>query len=137
MTVTTGTGLNHETIYTIGENDIASASALTAEIAARKAVDGQNGDTYAANAGTNYISAATSLNDADVKLDAALKSLSDATVNEVKVNDVALTEASNAVNVQISAAAGTGAETAAIAVNTDNSTGAVTISLLGLDCGTY
>ena len=123
------------TAVTVSESNIAND--LTAEITARKAVDCQNGQTYAANANANYISEATSLNDADVKLDAALKSLSDATVNEVKVNDVALTEASNAVNVQISAAAGTGAETAAIAVNTDNSTGAVTISLLGLDCGTY
>ena len=58
---------------TVTESDIASAAALTAEITARKAVDGQTGDTYAANAGTNYISGATSLNDADVKLDAALK----------------------------------------------------------------
>ena len=59
--------------YTIGETDIASATELSAEIAARKAVDGQTGDTYAANAGTEYISDATSLNDADVKLDKALK----------------------------------------------------------------
>lgn len=63
--------------YTIGENDIASATALSAEITARKAVDGQTGDTYAANAGTNYISGATSLNDADVKLDAELKKEAD------------------------------------------------------------
>ena len=59
--------------YTISETDIASKTDLDAEIAARKAVDGQNGQTYAANANANYISNATSLNDADVKLDAALK----------------------------------------------------------------
>lgn len=61
------------TTYTINLTDVASKTALDAEIAARKAVDGQSGDTYAANANANYISAATSLNDADVKLDAALK----------------------------------------------------------------
>lgn len=59
--------------YTIGESDIASKTDLDAEIAARKAVDGQNGQTYVANASANYIGSATSLNDADVKLDAALK----------------------------------------------------------------
>lgn len=119
--------------------DIASASALTAEIAARKDVDGQNGNTYAANTSANYISNATSLNDADVKLDAALKALSDATVNEVQVNGVALTETNNAVNVQISGAttALTGTGNEAIVVNTDSGTGAITLGIQFLDCGTY
>ena len=58
---------------------------LDAEIAARKAVDGQNGQTYAANASANYISEATSLNDADVKLDAALKGVSNK-VDGIKYN---------------------------------------------------
>ena len=58
---------------TVTESDFASKTALDAEIVARKAVDGQTGDTYAANAGTNYIAEAKSLNDADVKLDAELK----------------------------------------------------------------
>lgn len=61
------------TTYTINLTDVASKAALDAEITARKAVDGQSGDTYAANGGTNYISGAKSLNDADVKLDTALK----------------------------------------------------------------
>lgn len=61
------------TTYTINLTDVASKKALDAEIAARKAVDGQEGQTYAANAGTNYIAQAQSLNDADVKLDTALK----------------------------------------------------------------
>lgn len=61
------------TTYTINLTDVASKAALDAEIAARKAVDGQEGQTYVANTGTNYISDATSLNNADVKLDAALK----------------------------------------------------------------
>ena len=58
---------------------------IDTEIAARKAVDGQSGDTYAANAKANYISAATSLNDADVKLDAALKGVS-GKVDGIKYN---------------------------------------------------
>lgn len=65
------------TTYTINLTDVASKKALDAEIAARKAVDGQTGDTYGANGNTNYISDATSLNNADVKLDAALKAEAD------------------------------------------------------------
>lgn len=74
------------TTYAITLTDVASESALTAEIAARKAVDGQSGDTYAANTSANYISSATSLNDADVKLDAAVKALDD------KLNDLDYTD---------------------------------------------
>ena len=59
----------------VAESDIASAAALTAEIAARKAVDGQTGQTYAKNTAATYISAATSLNDADVKLNNAIANL--------------------------------------------------------------
>ena len=74
MTITSATSkTDGSTTYTINLTDVASKTALDAEIAARKAVDGQDGQTYAANAGTNYISDATSLNDADKKLDAALK----------------------------------------------------------------
>ena len=117
--------------------DIASDSALTAEIAARKAVDGQTGQTYAANASSPYISGASDLNDADVKLAAALKDLSDETVNQVKVNGVALTETDNAVNVVINSAAASGTDSSPIIVDTDNSTGAVTLKIESIDCGTY
>lgn len=48
-------------------------NALDAEIAARKAVDGINGDAYTAKTDANYISKANSLFDADVQLDAAIK----------------------------------------------------------------
>lgn len=73
LTLTSTAASDGSVTYTIGESDIASKAALDAEIAARKDVDGQTGQTYAANAGTNYLTGATSLNDADVKLDAALK----------------------------------------------------------------
>lgn len=64
---------NTHDVVTVTENDIASKDALDAEIAARKAVTGQDKATYIANDGTNYLDAATSLNDADLKLDAAIK----------------------------------------------------------------
>ena len=66
---------NTHDVVTITENDIASANALTVEVAARKAVSGQTGATYTANDSANYINTATSLNDADVKLDAAVKNV--------------------------------------------------------------
>ena len=61
----------------------AEKTALDDEIAARKAVDGQTGQTYAANADANYIGDATSLNDADIKLDIALKAVDDAMLTGV------------------------------------------------------
>lgn len=65
------------------ETTKAEKTALGAEIEARKAVDGVNGDAYSANANTNYIGNATSLNDADIKLDAALKAVDDAMLTVV------------------------------------------------------
>lgn len=46
---------------------------LAAEITARKTVDGIDGNNYTATSTANYISTASSLNDADQKLDAAIK----------------------------------------------------------------
>lgn len=70
---TTNDATNDHYIVTISENDIASDQALTNEITARKAIDGQTGQTYTKNTSTNYIKDATSLNNADIKLDTALK----------------------------------------------------------------
>lgn len=84
------------TAVNVTGTDIASDSALTAEIEARKAVDGQNGQTYAANTGANYISGANSLNDADVKLDSALKIADDAMlIGVVAGNGIAVTDKAN------------------------------------------
>ena len=77
MSIATGNNADGSVTYTVNLTDVASKAALDAEIAARKAVDGQTGDTYAANKSANYISGASSLNDADVKLDAALKAEAD------------------------------------------------------------
>ena len=63
-------------VYTIGSDNIASADSITAETETRKVIEGQSGNTYTANTGATYISGATSLNDADVKLDEAIKNLS-------------------------------------------------------------
>ena len=63
--------------YTITLTDVASETALTAEIAARKAVDGVNGDAYTADTNAHYISDANSLYAADQALDTALSSVSD------------------------------------------------------------
>lgn len=54
------------------------ATNLTNEITARKAVTGINADTYSADSNTNYLKAATSLMDADKKLDAQIKANADA-----------------------------------------------------------
>ena len=124
------------TAVSVSESNIANAGDLTAEIEARKAVDGQSGQTYAANANVNYISDATSLNDADVKLDAALKTLDDDAIKSVKVNDKVLAKTSNAVNVQISSTPASGTSKSPIIVNTDNN-GAVTLQISQIDCGTY
>lgn len=119
------------------ETTKAEKTALDAEIAARKAVDGQDGDTYAANTSAKYISGATTLNDADVKLNDAIASLDTDVIKSVKVNDVKLAETSNAVNVQISSVKASGTDSSPIVVNTDNNTGAVTLQILQIDCGEY
>ena len=79
--------------------------ALEAEIAARKAVDGQTGQTYAANSNTTYISGASSLNDADAKLDVAIS-------NEVSAREQAIEDLQDAIDAvrdaAISVAAGDG-----------------------------
>ena len=74
---------NGHLVYTISENDIASESALTAEKDAREAVDGISGNTYVKNTGSKYISGASSLNDADVKLNDTIASV----VGGVGLND--------------------------------------------------
>ena len=85
------------TNVTVVENDIASATDLTDEITARKAVDGQNGQTYTANSETTYISDATSLNNADVKLDTAIADLADV----VEENELVTSASLNDLNTRI------------------------------------
>lgn len=84
MTITKETtDIDGHDSYSFSLADIASEDALEAEINARKAVDGQSGQTYTANSSANYINNATSLNDADVKLDTQLKSTNDELANTI------------------------------------------------------
>jgi len=78
---------------------------------------------------------AAALNDLDERLD----EIESGYVGTVKVNNVALPETDNAVNVQISGstAAGEPVGNEAITVVTDPNTGAVTLGIGYIDCGTY
>lgn len=85
-------------------------AAEEAEATARKAVTGVAADTYSANADANYIDEAESLNDADVKLDAAIKNVEESlesldgdSVKAVNVNGVDATVTSNKATVEIDA----------------------------------
>lgn len=134
-----------ESFLTVGENGFklsgvqsAITSAVNDEVTARKNIDGQTGTTYVANVNTKYISGATSLNDADVKLDTALSGLASSAITSVKVNSTALSkDANNAVNVEIAAATSAMTGTTAIVVDTNSQTGKITIGLGVIDCGEY
>ena len=128
---------NGKVTYTVNETNIADADDLTAEIAARKAVDGQSGDTYTANSGANYISGATSLNNADVLLDTALKAADDAMLTQIN--------GSNAINVT---AKSNKQQTVSLILDTATTTGNITSDMLEInsnglmmkntwDCGTF
>lgn len=74
------------------------------------------------------------LNDLDGRLDV----IESGYVETVKVNNVALTETSNAVNIEVESAtsAMTATSTEAIVVDTD-ANGGITLGLAGIDCGYY
>lgn len=78
---------------------------------------------------------AAALNDLNDKIEA----VSGASLSGVSVNNVALTKTNNAVNVQISGATSEATATngEAIVVNTDQQTGAITLGIGYIDCGTY
>lgn len=115
-----------------------SSTALEEEIAARQRVDGINGSAYTANAGANYISGATSLNNADVLLDTALDAVEDRMVSGATMNGSAVTKSdeSLAFTAVASTSAGTATGNEAIVITTD-ANGGLTFALDTLDCGTY
>jgi hypothetical protein len=128
---------NGKVTYTVNETNIANADDLTTEIAARKAVDGQSGNTYTANTGTNYISDASSLNNADVKLDTALKTVDDAMLTQIN--------GSNAIDVTTKASK---QQTVSLKLDTATATGNITSDMLQItsnglmmkdtwDCGVF
>ncbi len=70
-------------------------------------------------------------------LDGRLDVIESGYVETVKVNDIALAETNNAVNVQITASSSAMTGSNAVVINTDNSTGAITLGLGTIDCGYY
>ena len=125
------------------ENQIASLGSgstanLDAEIAERRAIEGQSGQTYAPNTASTYISGATSLNDADVKLDAAIDEIADNYISGITVNGSAVTVSNNIAPIVIDSAtsATTATSTEAITVDTD-ADGNITLGLATIDCGFY
>ena len=138
ITVSSRTETDGHIVYTIGSDNIASADSITAETEARKAIEGQSGNTYTANTRATYISGATSLNDADVKLDEAIKNLSSsvgkATILEGKGISVDNTPTDGTkVSVKLDdngTTHGSGLEL------TENGL-SINLSEITLDCGTY
>ena len=134
ITVSSRTETDGHIVYTIGSDNIASADSITAETATRKVIEGQSGNTYTANTGATYISGATSLNDADVKLDEAIKNLSSsvgkATIlagNGISVDNTP----TNGTKVSVKLVnEGSGLEL------TENGL-SINLSEITLDCGTY
>ena len=134
ITVESRTETDGHIVYTIGSDNIASADSITAETETRKTIEGQSGNTYTANTGATYISGATSLNDADVKLDEAIKNLSSsvgkATIlagNGISVDNTP----TNGTKVSVKLVnEGSGLEL------TENGL-SINLSEITLDCGTY
>ena len=125
-------------VYTIGSDNIASADSITAETATRKVIEGQSGNTYTANTGATYISGATSLNDADVKLDEAIKNLS-SSVGKATIL------AGNGISVDNTPTDGTKVSVKLDDNGTTHGSGleltenglSINLSEITLDCGTY
>ena len=123
----------------ISTDNTANKGALDAEIAARKAVDGQNGQTYAANSTSNYIKTATSLNNADVILDTNLTRVDNAMLTGVTEGNAITVSEKTAKNQTISLKLDTTTKPEGFS-NADN---VLSITDNGLylssiiDCGTY
>lgn len=127
------------TAVNITADSTANKDVLDAEIVARKAVDGQKGQTYAPNISSNYINNATSLNDADVKLDAALKTADDAMLTGVTGSDAitvsAKTNKNQTISLKLDATTKPAGFTNADNVLSITSEGLYLSSII--DCGTY
>lgn len=121
----------------INELSGGSASDLADEIAERRAIEGQSGSTYAANSGKRYISAATNMNAADVALNDALVTVADNYVSGATMNGSAVTKSGNTLQFALTAGSTASNDANAIHVDTNTSTGAITLTLGTIDCGTY
>ena len=138
ITVESRTETDGHVVYTIGSADVASAGSITAETETRKTIEGQSGNTYTANTGATYISGATSLNDADVKLDEAIKNLS-SSVGKATIL------AGNGISVDNTPTNGTKVSVKLDNKETTHGSGleltenglSINLSEITLDCGTY
>ena len=138
ITVSSRTETDGHIVYTIGSDNIASADSIIAETATRKAIEGQSGNTYTANTGATYISGAISLNDADVKLDEAIKNLS-SSVGKATIL------AGNGISVDNTPTDGTKVSVKLDDNGTTHGSGleltenglSINLSEITLDCGTY
>lgn len=138
ITVSSRTETDGHIVYTIGSDNIASADSITAETETRKTIEGQSGNTYTANTGATYISGATSLNDADVKLDEAIKNLS-SSVGKATIL------AGNGISVDNTPTNGTKVSVKLDNKETTYGSGleltknglSINLSEIALDCGTY
>ena len=138
ITVSSRTETDGHIVYTIGSDNIASAESITAETATRKVIEGQSGNTYTANTGATYISGATSMNDADVKLDEAIKNLS-SSVGKATIL------AGNGISVDNTPTDGTKVSVKLDNNGTTHGSGleltknglSINLSEITLDCGTY
>jgi len=90
-------------IYTVNLSDVASAQGLANEIAARKAVDGVNGNAYTTDTNAHYINTATTLYGADQALDTALNTVDNAMLTGVTAGNGIEVEAKNNKSQTISA----------------------------------
>ena len=121
-------GADGHKIFTINLTDVASAQGLADEIAARKAVDGVNGNAYTADTSANYISGASNLYGADQALDTALNNVDNAMLTGVTAgNGISVTTKENK------------SQTISAVVNGDGGilNDATGLHLGTIDCGTY
>ena len=144
ITLSSSTADDGSVTYTIGEDDIASASDLTDEIdAIETAVGLNNNGTYNANTSNTYTNNATSVADAVDKLDAAVKDnaddiveLSGKTITGITMNGTGVTVTNN-VAAMTASYTNTAANSTDGMVITTGADGGLTFQFGTLDCGNY
>lgn len=114
-------------------NGLATSDSLATEVANRKAVTGVNGDSYTAPSTATYIKGATSLNDADIKLDSAIKSMASGQLTNIEGSDAVTVSAKSANSQKVSIKLDTETTDNALKVNAGK--GLYLSSVI--DCGTF
>lgn len=117
----------------VDTSGFASTSALAQETASRKKVTGINGDTYTAPTTSTYIKGATSMNDADIKLDGAIKSVANDQLTKIDGSDAVTVSAKSGKVQKVSIKLDTETSDNALKVNAGK--GLYLSSVI--DCGTF